>query len=158
VVAAADGGCADEIPVMPASMGAACNNEILLKEMAGIIWPERILYRYVALWGWHVGGCMVWLCSQHPKSNRWGSVSANEMWGMLNSAWGNIIGEGYARVEGLGCGKRAVREVEGKHAKIQNKAVGALFRPTQCGGRLIRTGGVWFKRGTPWLGGLGGAK
>ena len=81
---------------------------------------------------------------QNPKPSHWGSVSANKVWGTLNLAWKNIIGEGYIGVEGLGCGKQAECEVEKNHAKIQNKAVGALIRPTQCGGHSIRAGGVWF--------------
>ena len=56
-----------------------------------------------------------WELGQNPKLSCWGSVSANEMWGTLKSARENIIGEGYA---GLGCCKRAAREVEGNHAKF----------------------------------------
>ena len=55
---------------------------------------------------WETSGAQGWWeLGQNPKPSCWGLVLANEMWRMLSSAWGNIIGEGYARVERLGCGK-----------------------------------------------------
>ena len=40
-----------------------------------------------------------------PKPSCWGSVLADEMWGVFDSDWGRMDGEGYAGVERLGGGE-----------------------------------------------------
>ena len=61
--------------------------------------------------------CVVWLCSQNPKSSRWGSLSANEMQRAFNSHLKSMAWEEYIGVGTLGGGKRVAREGGGNRAK-----------------------------------------
>ena len=56
----------------------------------------------------------------HQKPSLWGSVLANEMWGVINSDLGDVVEEGYLVVKGLGGGEQTAHEGVGNLAKNQN--------------------------------------
>jgi hypothetical protein len=56
---------------------------------------------------------------KNQKSGCWGSVSANGTRVTLDSDWRDMVEEGYAGVEGLGSGERAVCKGGGSSAKNQ---------------------------------------
>jgi hypothetical protein len=73
-----------------------------------------------------------WIVALHQKPSCQGSVLVNETWVVLNSDLGDIVEEGYIKVERLGGGKQAVHKGAGAGPKPKNGATGAWVM--KCGG------------------------